>query len=131
MYKVLIDANIWIRYARSKDIAPLVDRFVRYNFLPVTNNYLLSEVFDALVLNKWMNEKQANKLISFIRLISIHITERAVYGISPDPKDNYLFDLAVQNNCVFIISDDSKLLHFRLKPLPVHTSNWFLKKFTL
>jgi predicted nucleic acid-binding protein len=57
------------------------------------------------------------------------ITERSVYRLSPDPKDNYLFDLAIQNNCVFIISDDSKLLRFKLKPLPVHSTAWFIKKF--
>lgn len=58
-------------------------------------------------------------------------TENAVYGLSPDPKDNYLFDVAVQNACVFIISDDSRLLQFSLKPIPVHTSQWFLKTFDL
>jgi predicted nucleic acid-binding protein len=86
MYNLLIDANVWIKYARAKDIAPLLDRSV---------------------------------------------TENAVYGISPDPKDNYLFDIAVQNNCVFIISDDTQLVHFKLKPVPVHTTSWFLKKFPI
>jgi len=131
MYNILIDANVWIKYARAKEIAPLLNRFVSYHFLPVTNNYLLGEIFDALVENKWMDQKQANSLITFIRKVTYAVTERAVYGISPDPKDNYLFDLAIQNNCVFIISDDSKLLHFKLKPVPVHTTSWFLKKFPL
>jgi putative PIN family toxin of toxin-antitoxin system len=129
MYKIIIDANVWIKYARVKDIAPLLDRFIVYHFLPITNNYLLSEIFDALIKNKWMNEKQATNTISFIRNLTHAVTENAVYGISPDPKDNYLFDLAVQNNCVFIISDDSMLLQFALTPVKVYTSGWFLKKF--
>jgi putative PIN family toxin of toxin-antitoxin system len=131
MYNLLIDANVWIKYARAKNIAPLLDRFIAYRFLPITNNYLLAEIFDALIRNRWMDEKQANRLISYIRNITYSVTERAVYGISPDPEDNYLFDLAVQNNCVFIITDDSKLLHFKLKPVPVHTTSWFLKKFPI
>lgn len=42
---VVLDANVWIRFARSKKLQPLVDRFITYNLIPVVNNYLLSEVF--------------------------------------------------------------------------------------
>ena len=28
MYKIIIDANVWIKYARSKDIAPLLKRII-------------------------------------------------------------------------------------------------------
>jgi putative PIN family toxin of toxin-antitoxin system len=129
IFKIIIDANVWIKYARAKDIAPLLDRFIQYNLLPVTNNYLLSEVFGALVKNQWMDERQAQRVIEFIKKITYNTIERAVYGISPDRKDNYLFDLAVQNNCVFIISDDSDLIGFILKPVPVYTSTWFSKNF--
>ncbi len=122
-------ANVWIKFARIKNIAPLLDRFVAYRFLPVVNNYLLSEIFNALIENKWMTKKKTADLIGFIQKISVVTTERAVYRISPDPKDNYLFDLAIQNNYIFIISDDTLLLKFKLKPAPIHTTNWFLKKF--
>jgi putative PIN family toxin of toxin-antitoxin system len=131
MYKIIIDANIWIHFARSKDIAPLLDRIIAYNLLPVVNNYLLSEIFNALVENKWMHENNAAKIIAFIRKVAFTDTERAVYALSPDPKDNYLFDLAVQNNCVFILTDDTKLLHIQMKPLPVYSCNWFFKKFPI
>lgn len=100
MYPVIIDANVWIRFARSRNIEPLISRFVQYDFLPVINNYLLSEVFDAVIENHWMRAAQAGKLIDFVRKISILQTEKAVFAISPDAKDNYLFDLAIQNNCV-------------------------------
>lgn len=129
IYRTVIDTNVWIKYASAKDISPLLSHIIAYRLLPSTNNYLLTEVFDALVDNKWMNNKQADNAITFIRKITLCVSEKAVYGISPDPKDNYLFDLAVQNNCVFIITDDSKLLQFKLKPLPVHTTSWLLKQF--
>ena len=131
MYPVIIDANVWIKFARAKNIAPLIDRFVTYNFFPVVNNYLLSEIFKALVDNKWMTKRQATGVIDFIKKIAIVETERAVYRISPDPKDNYLFDLGIQQNCVFIISDDTLLLHFRMKPIPVHSTSWFIRKFPI
>jgi predicted nucleic acid-binding protein len=131
MYKIVIDANVWIRFARAKDINPLLQRMVLYGFIPVINNYLLVEIFDAVVENKWMNDKQAFKLINVISSVGIDRTGKAVYALSPDPKDNYLFDLAIQNNCIFIISDDLELLSFNMRPLAVHSGNWFLKQFPL
>lgn len=129
MAKIIVDANVWIKYARSKNIAPLINRMLEYNFLPIVNNYLLSEVFNALIENKWMNEKKAHAVIEFIGKISLSVAEKAVFRISPDPEDNYLFDMAVQNNCLFLITDDAALLQFNLKPVAIHTSAWFLKTF--
>ena len=131
MNLIVIDANVWIRFARNKDISPVALRLYKYKFVPVINQYLLSEVFDALVNNKWMNEKQAMQLLSLLRQICYQTTEIAVYRISPDPKDNYLFDLAIQNSCPFIVSDDNKLLSFRFQLVKVKSTNWFLKNFPL
>lgn len=63
MYKIIIDANVWIKYARAKNIAPLLNRLTACKLIPVVNNYLLAEVFNALIKNKWMNEKQVYNLI--------------------------------------------------------------------
>lgn len=52
-----------------------------------------------------MNQKQAMGVINFIKRISTTHIGQGVYRLSPDPKDNYLFDLAIQNNCPFIITD--------------------------
>jgi hypothetical protein len=60
------------------DIQPLLLRFIHYNFIPVLNNYLLSEVFDAVVKNEWMHEKQALKLINSISSIGVLRTGKAV-----------------------------------------------------
>ncbi len=43
MFKIIIDANVWIKYARVKEIAPLLNRLTAYNLLPVTNNYLFQK----------------------------------------------------------------------------------------
>ena len=131
MNLIIIDANVWIRFARNKDIAPIALRLFKYKFVPVANQYLFSEIFNALITNKWMKEKQAAELIKLLQQICYQVAENAVYRISPDPNDNYLFDLAIQNNCAFIISDDRKLLTFRIQPVKVKSTNWFLKNFPL
>jgi predicted nucleic acid-binding protein len=92
-------------FCQVKGYCPLLDRIIAYNLLPVVNNYLLSEIFNALAENKWMHENNAAKIIAFIRKVTFTDTERAVYALSPDPEDNYLFDLAIQHHCVFILTD--------------------------
>jgi putative PIN family toxin of toxin-antitoxin system len=129
MTLIVIDANVWIRYARTKNIAPLLDRFSKYHFIPVVNNYMLSEIFITLAKNKWLNIHETKKVTDFIRSISLVTTERAIYRISPDAEDNYLFDLAIQNNCDFIISNDRELLNFIMRPVPVYSGKWFLNRF--
>ena len=108
---------------------PFIKLHYSLQILTGSYNYLLSEVFDALIENKWMQKKQADLLIAFIKKISFVYVEKATYRISPDPKDNYLFDLAIQTNCVFIISDDKILSSFSLQPIPIHSSNWLFKQF--
>ena len=128
---IVIDANIRIRFARSQSFSALVNRIALYKLIPVTNNYLLSEVFDTIVINEWATRKEAKRYIEYIKSISLFITEHAVYRISPDPKDNFLFDIAIQHNCSFIISNDTELLAFRLQPVKVKSVSWFLKNFPL
>jgi putative PIN family toxin of toxin-antitoxin system len=128
-FRIIIDANVWVRYARFRNLNPLLDRFDKHSLVPVINRYLLSEVFDALIKKSWMNNSTALATIQVIENVCISSPALAVYRLSPDPKDNYLIDLAVQNNCAFIISDDTELLSLPLLPVQVKSCNWFLKHF--
>jgi putative PIN family toxin of toxin-antitoxin system len=125
----VIDAGIWVRLARSDYASPLIDRIVSYSLIPIVNNYLLSEIHDGLLKNQWATEKQANKFIFLVKNLSLFVIENVIYRVSPDAEDNYLFDLAIQHNAPFLISDDKALLAFPLKPVPVKSGNWCIKKF--
>ncbi len=92
---------------------------------------MLVEIHNALIKNNWATLNQADLFVDYIKELSFYVSEIPVYRISPDPKDNYLFDLAIQNNCTFIITDDDQLLSLRLKPLPIKSTNWFLKHFPI
>lgn len=126
---IIIDACVWVRFARSSYAKPIIDRIIVYGILPILNNYLLSEVHEALLNNNWANLKQADLFIGYIKSSGLFVAEHSVYRLSPDPKDNYLIDLAVQHNCALIISDDSELLSCQILPVQVKSGNWFLKQF--
>jgi predicted nucleic acid-binding protein len=131
MKLIIIDAGVWIRLARSGFAKPIIARCKHYRMLPVLNNYLLSEVHNALLKNKWATIKQADFFVQYMKELSFYVTETVTFRLSPDPKDNYLFDLAVQYNCPFIVSDDSALLSFLSPPVKVKSCNWFLKHFPI
>ena len=126
---IVIDAGVWIRLARSNFAMPITKRLKYYFLIPVVNNYLLSEVHIALLKNNWATMKQADLFVEYIKELCYYVTELLVYRLIPDPKDNYLIDLAVQHNCAFIISDDSELHSFPLAPVPINSCDWFLKQF--
>jgi len=86
--KIVIDACVWVRFARSKNLKPLVNRCIAYDMLPVINNYLLSEIFEALLEKGWATEKQAALFTEYVKYQSLFVTENVVYRLSPDPKDS-------------------------------------------
>lgn len=59
MYKIVLMPMYGLNYARAKDTAPLLNRLLTYRLAPIVNNYLISEVFDALIENKWMAPKRS------------------------------------------------------------------------
>jgi putative PIN family toxin of toxin-antitoxin system len=127
--KIVIDANVWVRYVAQGKHATLLSIIRKYEFLVFCNNYLLHEIFNACTTNDWYTENEARNVVNAIRKVVSGTTETAVFRLSKDPKDNYLFDLAVQNNCRFIVSDDRLLRETPLKPVPVKTTSWFIKHY--
>jgi hypothetical protein len=56
MHKVIIDANVWIRFARSKDIAPLIDRFIAYDLIPIATIIFFQKFqMQFLPINGWIS----------------------------------------------------------------------------
>jgi predicted nucleic acid-binding protein len=97
--KIIIDANTWLRFIIHGKQHKLVDIIETYKLKVFADNYLLSEIFDTCIENEWYTKAQAHQIIENIRLVIVGTTTNAIYRFNPDPKDNYLFDLAIQNNC--------------------------------
>ena len=43
----------------------------------------------------------------------------------PDPKDNFLFDLAIQTNSEILVTQEKVLLNFENSPVKIHDLKWF------
>jgi predicted nucleic acid-binding protein len=53
----------------------------------------------------------------------------AYYNQSPDEKDNFLFDLAIQTGGQYIITSEKALLKFMDSPVPILDIKWFKETF--
>lgn len=53
---------------------------------------------------------------------------RNIFRLSKDAKDNYLYDLCIQNNCRYLITIDKDILADNNAPFIRKTDAWLRKK---
>jgi predicted nucleic acid-binding protein len=67
----------------------------------------------------------ARKIEHDIRQFTYQVNTIPSFTNSPDPKDNFLFDLALQTNSEVIVTKERALLNFTESPIPIHDIKWF------
>lgn len=123
-----IDSCVWIKYAGHLKSATLL-RYINENKLIVfADRYLLAEIHDALVSVFHFSIREANYLIRTIEPYIVIVAPRNIYRFSPDPKDNYLYDICIQYNCKYLITIDRALLMDENAPFIRKTDAWLKKK---
>jgi len=110
--KTVFDVNIWISYfikAKTEQIVNMIE-----------NNdiffYRSSELFEELktVINRPKFSKYfplgTEQFIKFFEIVTESFITELVFTGCVDPKDNYLFDLAIQTHSKYLVSGDKKVL---------------------
>lgn len=72
-----------------------------------------------------------HQILEEILFLATYVTTKKLFHNSPDPKDNFLFDLAIQTDSEVIVSDEKKLLDFKESPVPVKSLGWFKDTFPI
>jgi len=97
-----IDSCVWIKYAGHSKATALL-RYISENRLIVfADRYLLVEIHDALISVFHFSLQEADYTIRKIETFLILVTPRNIYRLSPDPEDNYLYDICIQYNCKYL-----------------------------
>lgn len=125
--KCCIDSSVWVKYAGHFKIATLLNCINTNSLVVFADNYLLSEIHEALVTGFDFSFSEADKAIHLVESISLITAPRNVYRFSPDPKDNYLYDICIQNNCMYLITNDKELLMDKHAPFLRKTDAWLKK----
>jgi putative PIN family toxin of toxin-antitoxin system len=123
-----IDSCIWVKYAGHLKTSSLLRNIAVSNLVVYADNYLLGEVHEALIEGFDFTIKEADKIIQLISPFIIIIPPRNIYRLSKDPKDNYLYDLCIQNNCRYLITIDKEILADTSAPFIRKTDAWLKKR---
>ena len=114
--RTVFDTNIWISYFLSEKFSELIElrRECRVLFLRSTPS--LSELKEVITRKKFKSKNfNVEKLIDFYTGITEFCKTKPLFNKCPDPKDNFIFDLAIQGKANYIVSGDKKVLETPLK----------------
>ena len=68
-------------------------------------------------------------ILQVIKKATIYKITTSGFSSSPDPKDNFLFYLALQTGNEVIVTQEKALLGFKDSPVPIHDLKWFKENY--
>ncbi len=126
--KCCIDGCVWVKYAGHFRVSTLLKYTIENNLIVFADNYLLGEIHNALIEGFNFTITEADKTIQLIFPFQIIKAPRNIFRLSKDVKDNYLYDLCIQNNCKYLITIDKEILGDLQAPFLRKTDAWLRKK---
>jgi putative PIN family toxin of toxin-antitoxin system len=100
----------------TEALKPKVEEFSKIiidnGFIVFSSKALIEELRSVLKrekFNKYLKFPIAKYIEQHKNLVNL-VKITAVYSQSPDPMDNFLFDLAIQKQAIFVVTGDKKLL---------------------
>jgi len=112
MNKVIFDTNIWVSYFIKGKFDELVNLVIDDEMIVYSSKELIEELTEVLSRKKFSKylSLPINEYIDFHKELVTIINTKPNYKDSPDPKDNFLFDLAIQSASKYIVTGDKILL---------------------
>ena len=122
---LVVDTSVFLTYAAYDKIYRLVDAILLYDLEVFVNDKLLNEIERNIF--KSIRVENANPILIFesIKENTKLVTTIPTFTQSPDPKDNFLFDLAIQTNSEILVTQEKALLSFKESPVVIHDLKWF------
>ena len=129
--RTVFDTNIWISYFLNEKFSELIKLRRECSVLFLRSTPSLSELKEVITRKKFISKNfNVGKLIDFYNGITEFCETKPLFKGCPDPKDNFLFDLAIQGKANYLVSGDKKVLETRLKDniLTINTLTVFKEK---
>ncbi len=92
--RLVIDTSVYITYATYNKIYRLVNAIHRYDLYVYVNEELIAEIENNIVDCLMIKEVNPAILLQAIKEATIFTITQQAFTKSPDPKDNFLFDIA-------------------------------------
>lgn len=122
---LVIDTSVYITYARNGKFYRLYNAIAQYHLFIFVNDNLLAEFERNMAASKIYTAHELMVLRSALKDITFRVETIPIFSQSPDAKDNFLFDLALQTDSAAIVTQEKALLGFKDSPVPVRDIKWF------
>ena len=114
--RTIFDTNVWISYmitSKYEELAVLVEE---KGVVFLRSAPSLAELQEVLSRKKFQKYKfDFEKTIAFYTNLTEFCHTEPKFKDCPDPKDNFLFDLAIQGKAKYLVSGDKKVLETPIK----------------
>ncbi len=127
--KFVLDSSVFLTYAAYDKIYRILDAVITYDIIIFTNETLIEELKINLPKIIRIKTKTPEQIIDEIILLTTKVETTPQFSQSPDPKDNFLFDLSIQTNSELIVTEEKALLTFKESPVKIHNMKWFKENF--
>ena len=124
---LVIDTSVFINYTRHQKLYRLIDAIFTYDLVVYISPELIDELEQNIAVTSAVELPQLvyDGYLNTIKSSCVIFKPVLLYNDSPDPKDNFLWDIAVQTNSEIIVTKEKALLGFKNSPVPVHDIKWF------
>ena len=115
--KTVFDVNIWLSYFISGKSEKIIDMIENNDVFFYRSTELISELKEVINRPKFTKyfPNGTREYVLFVEQVAEFFHTQAIFKQCPDPKDNYLFDLAYQSHSNFLVSGDKKVLAVPVK----------------
>jgi putative PIN family toxin of toxin-antitoxin system len=127
--KFVIDTSVYITYAAYNKTYRLIYAINQYDLQVFINEEIIKELENNIERSLMVPDVSTHFIIQSIKAAAIFQNSISSYKDSPDPKDNFLFDLALQTQSEVIITQEKALLGFSKSPVPIHSLKWFKENY--
>jgi hypothetical protein len=113
LIRVVVDTNLWISFLIGKRLDGLLDFLGAPWFEPVSTQILNDEIIRVARRPKFCKYFHESDIDRLEEWMNDHFTMVEIGEIPQrcrDPKDDYLLELAVQANAIYLVSGDDDLL---------------------
>lgn len=110
--RVVLDTNIWVSYFISGRFVQLSALVFDYKLTLLSSPALADELAEVLSRRKFIKylTLPVDDYVAFHHSLTTRLYPKIRFTDSPDPKDNFLFDLAIQYRAGYLVTGDRKLL---------------------
>jgi len=113
-----LDVNVWISIFINKQLS-LIEDVVNMRAITIyRSTYLTNELQKVLKYKKLEHKwnKPIEEYLQFYKDHTVDFPTVPVFTDCPDPKDNYLFDLAIQSQADYLVTGDQTVLETPINP---------------